>query len=182
MSYTIKSKSIGRLKSKTDYSQGIETDLSLFPTYIPVILVEYNETDTKYAVIIKGFTNDFENERIVTQIEHNFVLAFVTDKWVKVEMKDIDNAKFPNLNSIVADNVNSYIDTLTGIIYDKSDSEIWEDDLQNEVLDEQGNSFNPKKYQQKIKDTCLPYYYAISVGNAGTEIFGMLTNDIYNRF
>ena len=186
MSFTIKSKTIGRLKSLTDLSQGIETDLDLFPTYKLCIIIEYNETPIKYAVIIDGVNIDFSSAKLTTYIDHRYILTFVNDVWNVVETKDIDTTKFPNLKCIIADNVASFIDPETGNVYDYKDSFCYEDDLDREIQDTTDPlnpvSFEPKRYEQKFKSSLIPYFHAIMLSNEAQTLIGKLLLDISNRF
>lgn len=186
MSFKIKSKTIGRLKSLTDLSQGIETDLDLFPTYKLCIIIEYNETPIKYAVIIEGVNVDFGSAKLTTYIDHRYILTFVNDVWNVVETKEIDTAKFPNLKCIIADNVASFVDPATGNVYDINDSFCYEDDLDREIQDttDPNNpvSYDPKRYEQKFKESLVPYFHAIMLMPEAQTLFSKLLLDISNRF
>jgi hypothetical protein len=175
---------VGRLKSKTDYSQGIEFDLTKYPTYIPVIEVKFvDQNINDYGIVVLGFSNDYSAERFVTSIDHFFIVKEMvngTFVWTRVEDEFIDKEVFPNLRSLITDNY-LFIDPITGKFLEKSDAELYEDDLTKEVLDKEGNPFEPKKYNQKQRTDVIPYYDAMSKSSTGIAIFNSITSDLVSR-
>jgi hypothetical protein len=175
---------VGRLKSKTDFSLGIEFDLTKYPTYIPVIEVKFQDPQINdYGIVVTGFTNDYFGERFTTSIDHFFIVKEMVNGtfiWTRVEDEFIDKDVFPNLRSLITDN-ELFIDTLTGGFLSKSDSELYENDLDKEIKDADGNSFEPKKYEQKKRTDVIPYYDYMSKSSTGVAIFNSITSDLVNR-
>lgn len=175
---------IGRLKSKTDFSQGIEFDLTKYPTFVPVLEVKFVDPDINdYAIVISGFTNDYFAEKFVTQINHFFLVKEMVNGeivWTEVEDKYIDNSVFPNLRSLIT-SMDLYLDLSNGQLYDKGNSLLYENDITKEVFDKDGNPFEPKKYEQKLRTNIIPYYEYLSKSTTGQSIFTMITTDINNR-
>jgi hypothetical protein len=176
----IKEIKIGRLKSKTDFNKGLEYDLTKFPTNVPVIEVEFVANTNKYAIVVAGFTNDFFADRLVTAINHFLLVSFNGEKWTQIEKEYVDAEIFPNLTSLIAD-FNSFLDLQTGKLYDKSNPFCYENDLTKEIKDEESKSFDPKKYEQKLKSNMKEYYQYLSESQVGIATFNMITEDIYNR-
>lgn len=172
-------KTITKLRFLTDDVNGESiTDLNLHEgDKIGVKLVF--EDDTEYLIAYNSMVNTAFTGSMTTHIAH-YTRYSALDKWNSLDNNLIDTSIFPNINSLVI-NQDLYIDITTGIFYKINDAFCFENDLQNELLDANGQSLDPKKYQQKRKANVVSYFKLVRFGTLGLGMETACFDDMTSR-
>ena len=172
-------KTITKLRFLTDNVNGeFITDLTAHEgDKIGVKLVF--EDDTEYLIAYNSMVNTAFTGSMVTHISH-FTRYASTELWNSVDIELIDKDIFPNLNSQVI-NQELYFDVQTGIFYKSNDPFCFENDLTKELLNAEGESLDPKKYQQKRKANVVSYFTLVRFGVLGLGMENACFDDMTNR-
>ena len=116
---------------------------------------------------------------LITHIAH-YTRFSTYEKWNSLDLDLIDKTIFPNLNDLVIGQ-DLFIDSETGKFYYLDNLFIYCDDLTKEILDENGDSFEPKKYSKKIKPNMLKYYDLMRYSALGLGMENACFDDMTNR-
>lgn len=157
-----------------DYSAGIATILEnysplntmgcLFVTYDDIDNVISEDLDIHYNSII-------EDDRMITNI---IEFTKVRGQFVRVPQGALSN-RYTNQKMVLSNDV--FINVATGEMI-KDRNLAFEIDFEKEILDSNGDSFEPKQYEEKLKENVYP---AFSTFESQTQFKEQIYKDIASR-
>lgn len=177
----IATRKFGRLTDLYDFFSPIIEDLTLQEGDRPAEEWEL-EDGSFYRVICMGINITFEGRTETTNAY--FYKPSAGWNWQEADQYNVDKLIYPNGKHLRADNsLILYSSKLYDILDETSPA--YEDDLTKEILDtsdpENPVSFEPKKYQKKLKSDARGYYTYLRYSALGRGMENSWFSDNANR-